>query len=262
MEQPTMLEIKEIKDEAKDFKTFIFKHDLKATPGQFIMLWLPDIDEKPFSISQQDEKEFGVTILKVGKFTEELFKLKEGDKVGIRGPYGHGFTLKKGNTVLVGGGCGVAPLGLLADELKKLGSNINFITGARCKDSLIFQDRLENAKITTLPATDDGSFGFKGFTTQLLEDFLSKNKVEIVYSCGPEIMMKFIIDICEKNNIPCEVSLERFMKCGIGVCGHCCMDNSGALACKDGPVFSGKTAKDMTEFGNYRRTDSEKKVDL
>jgi dihydroorotate dehydrogenase electron transfer subunit len=111
--QPIMLEIEKIIDEAKDFRTFIFRHKLNSRPGQFIMAWLPGIDEKPFSVSFQDENRFGITVFRIGKFTEKLFELKEKDKIGIRGPYGHGFTLKKGNVVLVGGGCGSAPLGFL-----------------------------------------------------------------------------------------------------------------------------------------------------
>lgn len=262
IEKPIVLEIEKIVDEAKDFKTFIFKYGLKANPGQFVMLWLPRIDEKPFSISFQDSERFGITVFKVGKFTSELFKLKKGDKVGIRGPYGKGFSLEKGNVVLVGGGCGGAPMGLLADELKKKKANVTFVIGARCKDYLLFLDRMKHAQIETIAATDDGSFGLKGFTTQILEDILSKQKIDMVYTCGPEIMMKFVIGICEKHNVPCEVSLERFMKCGIGVCGQCCMDHSGEIVCKDGPVFPGHVVKKMQEFGRYKREKSGKKVDF
>ncbi|MBW2992487.1 dihydroorotate dehydrogenase electron transfer subunit [Candidatus Woesearchaeota archaeon] len=261
-EQPIMLEIEKIVDEAKDFKTFIFRHNLYAEPGQFIMAWLPGIDEKPFSVSFQDNERFGITIFKIGKFTENLFKLKDGDKLGIRGPYGNGFTLKKGNIVLVGGGCGSAPMGFLADELKKFNSKINFIIGAKCKESLLFLDRMNHSNIKITIATDDGSYGFKGFTTEVLENILKKRQIDMVYTCGPEIMMKFVVQICDKYNVPCELSLERFMKCGIGVCGQCCMDNSGVIVCKDGPVFSGKVVKQLKEFGNYKRAKSGKKVKL
>jgi len=260
MEQPIILEIEKIIDEAKDFKTFIFRHKLNSEPGQFIMLWLPSVDEKPFSISFQDSERFGVTVFKVGKFTSELFKLKQGDKVGIRGPYGHGFSLKGENIVLVGGGCGGAPMGFLADELKNKNKNLTFIIGARCKDSLLFLDRLKTANIKTLIATDDGSCGTKGFTTKILEEVLEKEDIDMVYTCGPEIMMKFVVDICDKHDVDCELSLERFMKCGIGLCGQCCMDNTGAIVCKDGPVFSKQEVKEFFEFGKYHRKKSGKKV--
>lgn len=260
MEQPKMLEIEKIVEEAKDFKTFIFRRNLGAAPGQFVMMWLPSVDEKPFSISFQDSSRFGITVAKVGKFTEELFKLKQGDKVGIRGPYGKGFTLKGSKVVLVGGGCGTAPLGLLADEFKKRNADVHFIIGARSKEYILFKDRMKQTGIKTYFATDDGSFGFKGYTTNILEKFLSKNKVDMVYTCGPEIMMKFVIGICDKFNVPCEVSLERFFKCGIGLCGQCCMDNSGAMICKDGPVFPSSAVKNLLEFGKYKRKKSGKKV--
>ena len=121
---------------------------------------------------------------------------------------------------------------------------------------------MKHSKIKTYPATDDGSFGFKGYTTQVLEDLLKNNKIDIVYTCGPELMMKFILDICEKFNIQCELSLERFMKCGIGACGQCCVDNGGKTVCKDGPVFQGNVIKNMHEFGKYHRTKSGRKVML
>ena len=257
-----MMEIEKVVEEAQDFKTFIFRNKLDVKPGQFVMVWIPGLDEKPFSISFKDNSRFGITVFKVGKFTSEMFKLKQGDKLGIRGAYGHGFSLKGENVVLVGGGCGGAPLGFLADELKKKGKNITFIIGARCKDSLLFLDRMKQSKIKTCIATDDGSCGFHGFTTQVLEDFLLKNNVDMVYSCGPEIMMKLVVDICLKNNIDCEVSLERYMKCGFGVCGQCCVDDSGERICVEGPVFNGEKAKKLIEFGKYHRSKSGKKVEL
>ncbi|MBW2977713.1 dihydroorotate dehydrogenase electron transfer subunit [Candidatus Woesearchaeota archaeon] len=260
MEQPEMLEIEKVVEEAEDFKTFIFRYELKAKPGQFVMAWIPRLDEKPFSISFQDSSRFGITVFKVGKFTSELFKLEKGDKMGIRGPYGKGFSLKGKRVVLVGGGCGTAPLGFLADELKKRRADVHFIIGARNKDYLLFEKRMRLSGIKTYFATDDGSYGFKGFTTQLLEDFLKKNRVDIVYACGPEVMMKFVVNICAKFNVQCEVSLERYMKCGIGVCGQCCIDHSGETVCRDGPVFPGHVVKEMPEFGKYKREKSGKKV--
>lgn len=262
MEQPQILKIKKIVDEAKDFKTFIFGYKLNAKPGQFVMVWLPRVDEKPFSVSFQDSKTFGITIFKIGRFTEQLFKLKKGDKLGIRGPYGNSFSFRGKNIVLVGGGCGGAPLGFLADELKKRKKNVNFIIGAKCKDSLLFLNRMKFAKIKTYTTTDDGSYGFKGFTTYFLRNFLEENIVDFVYSCGPEIMMKTVVNICEEFNIPCELSLERYMKCGIGVCGQCAMDYSGVRVCKEGPVFPANVLKKIHEFGKYRRGKSGRKIRL
>ena len=171
IEKPIVLPIEKIVDEAEGFRTFIFRHKLNAKPGQFIMLWLPRIDEKPFSISYQDKNRFAVTVFKVGPFTEKLFRLREGDKVGIRGPYGSTFNLNTKKAVLVGGGCGTAPMGFLADELKKKGAEVNFIIGARSKPCLIYLQRMKHSGVKTLVTTDDGSFGMKGFTTELLKSF-------------------------------------------------------------------------------------------
>ncbi len=262
LEKPIVLPIEKIVDEAEGFKTFLFRHKLNAKPGQFVMLWLPRIDEKPFSISYQDKNRFAITVMKVGHFTEKLFALKEGGKVGIRGPYGNNFKLEGRKVVLVGGGCGTAPMGFLADELKKKGIDVNFMIGAKSKQYLIYLGRMKKAGIRTLVTTDDGSFGIKGFTTELLKKFIGKNRIDKVYSCGPEIMLKFVAEICEKANIPCEISMERYMKCGFGVCGQCCVDNIGIRVCKEGPVFSGKTIRKIEEFGKYKRTASGKKVGL
>jgi len=262
IEQPVMLEIKKIVDEAKDLKTFIFRYKLSAKPGQFVIVWLPRVDEKPFSISFQDNDRFGITVFKVGPFTEKLFKLRVGDKVGIRGPYGNGFSLRRKRVVLVGGGCGTAPLGFLADELKKKNVDIHYIIGARNKECLLFEKRMKIAGIKTYFATDDGSYGFKGYTTDLLKEIISKHRVDKVYTCGPEIMMKFVVDICDKAGLPCELSLERMLKCSMGICGSCSLDPTGWRVCKDGPVFTGEQIKKVTEFCSYKRDFSGKKIKL
>jgi dihydroorotate dehydrogenase electron transfer subunit len=213
IEQPIMLEIEKIVNEAKDLKTFIFRYKLDAKPGQFVIVWLPRIDEKPFSISFQDKDKFGITVFRIGEFTSKMFDLKEGDKIGIRGPYGNGFSLRGKRVVLVGGGCGAAPLGFLADELKKRKIDVNYIIGAKSKECLLFEKRMQIANIKTYFATDDGSYGFKGYTTEVLKKIISEKKIDAVYTCGPEIMIKFVVEICEKAKIPCEISMERYMKC-------------------------------------------------
>lgn len=260
LEKPVVLQIEKIVDEAKDFRTFLFRHKLNAKPGQFVMAWLPRVDEKPFSISYQDSERFAITVFKVGPFTKKLFSLKPGDKVGIRGPYGNSFKLEGKRVVLVGGGCGTAPMGFLADELKKAGIDVNFIIGAKSKPYLLYLERMKKSGIKTFVATDDGSFGFKGFTTHLLKSFIEKNRIDKVYACGPEIMLKAVVDICTKAAVPCEASMERYMKCGFGVCGQCCVDPLGIRVCQEGPVFSAKTIKKMKEFGKYKRSASGKKV--
>jgi len=261
LEQPVVMKIANIIEEAKDIKTFIFNYSLKSKPGQFVNVWIPGIDEKPFSVSYQDKKRFGITCFSVGKFSEKLNRLSVGEKVGIRGPYGKGFTLKRGHVVLVGGGCGSAPMASLADTLKKRGAQVEFITGAKSKEYLLYVKRMKKAKINIHVATDNGSAGHKGFVTDILDSLIKKNKdITMVYTCGPEIMMKKVVDICNNHKKQCEISMERYMKCGFGLCGQCCVDNNGARVCKEGPVFPKSVAIKILEFNKYKRDGTGKKI--
>ena len=110
-----------------------------------------------------------------------------------------------------------------------------------------------------IAATDDGSYGRKAFTTEVLEEVLGENKeIKIVQTCGPEIMMKKILDICNKYKVECEASLERVMKCSFGICGSCMINDK--LVCRDGPIFNSKQLNKLSEFGNFARLKSGKKV--
>lgn len=250
---PTVLPIKKIIPEAEGIKTFVFSHQLDATPGQFVMAWLPRVDEKPFSVWTDDPQKFYLTVSAVGPFSEKFNLLKVGDQVGFRGPFGHGFTIptKPKKVVLVGGGFGTAPLLYLAQQAKDC--EIDFVIGARNKNLLFGEKQAEQTGATVHITTNDGSAGEKGFNTVILEKLIARQKYDIVYSCGPEPMMKRIAEICRDAVVPCELSLERYMKCGFGVCGSCTLDNSGTRVCADGPVFSGKQVLREAEFGKYRR---------
>ena len=254
-----MLDVEKVIDEGADLKTILFNHELNAKPGQFIMLWLPGAGLKPFSVSCQDEKSFGVTVFAVGDFTRKLMKVKKGDRLGIQGPYGSTYSMKGRNVALVGGGCGTASLALLADELIALGSKVSFIIGAKTKNRILYMKRYKEKDIRMIPCTDDSSFGFKGFTTQALTGLLKKEKIDMIYSCGPEMMMKKVINISDEFSVPCEVSMERYMKCGFGVCGQCVVDGPGIRICREGPVLNKETVRKIPEFGYYKRDASGKK---
>ncbi|MBM4079101.1 MAG: dihydroorotate dehydrogenase electron transfer subunit [Planctomycetes bacterium] len=260
---PTVLPIAKVVDEAKDLRTFLFHHALDARPGQFLHVWLPGVDEKPFSISYQEPDRFGFTVMKVGPFTTRLFELKAGDKLGIRGPYGNGFSLNGEKTVaIVSGGCGCAPVAPLAELAHQRGVKVCFVTGARSRDSLLFVRRMGLAGVETLIATDDGTYGAKGFVTDLFASLVKLRDFDKVYACGPERMLWRMFEICEARKLPCELSLERYMKCAFGVCGSCALDGTGWLVCKDGPVFSGDQLRRVPEFGQYRRDATGKVVSL
>ncbi|MDP2750498.1 MAG: dihydroorotate dehydrogenase electron transfer subunit [Nanoarchaeota archaeon] len=285
---PKTIKIAKIIDEAKDIKTFVFNEKLAAKPGQYIMLWIPGVNEKPFSIAYQDRTKFAITVCAIGEFSKKLHGMKEGDIVGIRGPYGNYFKLGDAKTksiVLVGGGYGSAPLSFLANNAKFHGYDVHFIIGARTKDYLLFEDRMKRSNVRLHYCTDDGSYGFKGFTTQLLEkiieqhngksakaknikikaskkDAKDKPRMEIgkIFVCGPDMMEKKVIEIAEKYDVPCEISMERYMKCGTGICGNCCVDYKGLRVCRDGPVFDAKIAKHIVDLGNYKRDAKGSKV--
>jgi dihydroorotate dehydrogenase electron transfer subunit len=258
-----MLRIKNIINEAKEIKSFVFEHNLDAKPGQFVILWIPRVDEKPFGVSYQDKNKFAITVSAVGPFSKKMHKLKVGDLVGIKGPYGNYYDFDNVKRIaLVAGGYGAAPLAFLADEAIKKKIKVDFIIGAKTKEYLLYLKRFENSKVNMHIATDDGSYGEKGFTTDLLKSLLKKKKIDKIYACGPEIMMKFVLQLANANNIPAEFSLERYMKCGGGLCGQCCVDPTGWRVCKEGPVFNKEQIEQIKEFCNYKRTKSGKKVKL
>ncbi|PIN87047.1 dihydroorotate dehydrogenase electron transfer subunit [Candidatus Woesearchaeota archaeon CG10_big_fil_rev_8_21_14_0_10_44_13] len=262
-EQPKIHSIKRVIDEAKDARTFVFYGQLDSSPGQFVNVWIPGVDEKPYSISYQDDEKFAITCFAVGNFSKSFNGMKEGDKIGIRGPYGTRFTTSGiRNAVLVGGGCGTAPLAFLANELRKRKVNVDFIMGARSNEFLMYHERMVSAGVNVHIATDDGSAGFKGFSTELLDRLLAgkAKDADMIYACGPEIMMKKVIDIADRHGRRCELSLERYMKCGFGICGQCCVDNLGIRVCKEGPVMGKEIVKHIFEFNKYKRDSSGKKV--
>jgi dihydroorotate dehydrogenase electron transfer subunit len=257
-----VLRIADAKDETKESRTFFLEYPLSAKPGQFVMLWLPGAGEKPISVSGEKEGRFSVTVCAVGPVSKKIHKLKKGDKLGFRGPFGTHYSIPKDATsvALVGGGYGSAPLSFLAEEAIAQGKKVYFIEGARDKEHLLFEKRMEEAGAEVLLCTDDGSEGVKGFPTDVLKDVLKSSKIDKVYTCGPEIMMKKAAEISEHFGIPSELSMERYMKCGIGVCGQCAVDELGICLCKDGPILSGRTALSLKEFGKYFRDSSGKKI--
>lgn len=232
---PKPITIKKIIQENFRTKSFVTDEKIKAEPGQFIMLWLPRIAEKPFSVVDNHPLTF--TAMSVGPFTKNLnSKIKKGDKIWYRGPFGKGtFKAVKGKKILVSGGCGCVPLYFLAKKLRRK-KTIRVIVGAKTKKELLFEKKFKELGFKTIVATDDGSKGIKGFTTDVLQEILEKEQVSCVYGCGPEAMLKKVAQICDKFKTRYQLSLEALIKCGFGVCGSC--SRGGKLVCQDGPVFS------------------------
>jgi dihydroorotate dehydrogenase electron transfer subunit len=261
-EKPVMMRIERIADEGEDTKSFWFSGDIAAKPGQFVMAWIPGEGQKPFGVSYQEKGKFAITVRKVGGFTGNMFSLREGERIGIQGPYGNGFSGKGKNVALVGGGYGVAPLAFLAEQMATKGSKVTLITGAARESLLLYRKRFSGGKVKAAYSTDDGSFGHRGFCTDCLSELLAKGGIDYVYCCGTEPMMKKVMDICTEEKVPAEFSLDSYMKCGFGVCGSCCLSGTGQRVCRDGPVFTASELSKVPDFGRFRRDASGKKVAL
>ncbi len=265
---PQMIKVDRIVDEAKGIKSFYFKHGLNSMPGQFVMAWIPRVGEKPMSIAGDNGKEFFITVCAVGQFSIAKHKLSAGQLVGIRGPLGNPFTLKGKNIALVAGGYGAGPMAFLAETALKEGytpKDIHYLAGARTKELLLFEKRMEKAKVNVHISTNDGSKGKKGFVTDVLSELIAnhegtKQPIDMVYCCGPEMMEKAVFDIAIKEKIDCQISVERYMKCGIGICGSCCVDPTGWRMCVEGPVLDKTQLLKVKEFGAYHRDASGRKV--
>lgn len=273
MDTPLFLPIKKIVTETHNVKTYFFPAiggsasggaPVKINPGQFVMLWIPGTDQKPFSVGYDDGKQFGLTIFALGKSTNELANMKVGDRVGISGPHGTSFSVKpKTHYIMVGGGYGAAPLGFLAEEVTKLKSTVDFCIGARTPADLLFEKRASKLPGLKLHvATDTGEKGHKGYVTDLVPNLIAaaKKKNILLVTCGPELMEKKVLDMSNKFNVESEMSIERYMKCGFGVCGQCCVDPLGLRMCNEGPVVPKQIANQITEFGIYHRDKSGAKI--
>jgi dihydroorotate dehydrogenase electron transfer subunit len=249
-------------------KTFTFKDKqcARAKPGQFLMLWIPSIDEIPLSIL--DAKENGtvsVAVKKVGEATSALHNKKVGEIIGVRGPFGNNFTIKEGRILMVSGGTGTTPILFLARKLASRATRMVFVIGAKTRNELLFIDEskkvLANEKASIIATTEDGSYGFKGLATTPLKLFLSKEKFDMIYTCGPEQMMRKVFDLAEKHGLALEASLERSMRCAIGLCGSCVIGKY--RVCRDGPVFTLEQLREVkNEFGISKRDFDGRKIPL
>lgn len=219
-------------------------------PGQFVQVKVEDSPEtflrRPLSIHDVDYDKNTISLLVqiAGKGTRRLSKLKPGEILNIIYPLGNSFSLPPENSdiLLIGGGCGVAPLLFLGKYLKSNGYKPSILIGFRNSDRIIEYDEYAAIGKVYL-TTEDGSRGEKGFVTD--HSVLKEHRFDNISCCGPASMMKAVDGYCSANGIPCEVSLENLMACGFGVCLCCVVSTvSGNLCtCIDGPVFNTKELK-------------------
>jgi dihydroorotate dehydrogenase electron transfer subunit len=263
---PLCLPIENITIEGIKTKTLEFSLPfdlhLKSIPGQYFMLWNPGDDEIPISISKfKDKNLISFTICSEGETSNNLLNKNKLELIGLRGPFGNGFELiEKGTAILVAGGMGIAPLRYLIHTLMKRKSvNLVIIQGARTGKELFYKTELENLAIESYFCTDDGTIGVKGFPTEILNTVLkgfSSTKTLEIYSCGPEIMLKAILNLAMKYSYEANTQFclaDRYIRCGFGICGSCTLDDQGLTICHDGPVFRGSILKNIKDFGTFGR---------
>lgn len=216
-------------------------------PGQFIILRLDEKGERvPFTISETDEENVTIIVQIVGGTTMRMDKLKAGDGfLDFVGPLGKPTDLddlKGKNVCVVGGGLGTAIAYPQAKYLHELGANVDVIMGFKNKDIIILEDELKACSDNLYITTDDGSYGRKGFVTQVLDDLIKEGKnYDHVLTIGPAIMMKNVVGVTRPYEIPTTVSMNSIMVDGTGMCGCCRLSVGGKMkfACVDGPDFDG-----------------------
>ncbi len=219
----------------------------KARAGQFVIIRVDEFGERiPLTLADWDEKEESITLvaMKVGTSTYKLAELKTGDYLqNIVGPLGKASEVENfGTTVCIGGGVGVAPIYPIARALKQAGNNVISIIGARSKDLLFWEERMNSVSDRLIVTTDDGSYARKGLVTEPLKELLeSDEKVDRVIAIGPAIMMKFCSLTTLPFKVPTIVSLNSIMVDGTGMCGCCrvSIDDGTRFVCVDGPEFDG-----------------------
>lgn len=216
----------------------------QAQAGQFVHVKpvgiLQPLLRRPLSIADIDAAAGTLTLIYriVGAGTEQLAALTSGELLDCIGPLGRGFELTGEKPLLIGGGMGIAPLIFLARSLCP--RPIELLIGGRSENEMFWPGLFENLCDSLHITTDDGTAGVQGTTVDLLPHLLEKNKFDVIYTCGPRIMMENIAKLADGAGIPCYVSLEAHMACGVGACLSCTCEGTDKVRrkiCSDGPVF-------------------------
>lgn len=226
--------------------TWLAKH---AKAGQFVTIKVEEnttdpLLRIPLAVYDVDGDTISLLYKVVGKATQILSTKKSSEHISLLGPLGNGFELKKNiDAILVAGGCGIAPLYLLAKNLIANNNKVTIFIGAFNKSQILAAEKFSNLGAKVCIATEDGSLGFKGYVTELLDSRLRVNDDTMIYASGPHPMLKALAKITKQFNITAQLSLEEYMACGIGVCRGCAVPTAEGykLCCKDGPVFYADT---------------------
>lgn len=217
-----------------------------VAPGQFVHLRITRgadfLLRRPFSVHRADRDGGRLEILYqvLGRGTRELAGKRPGDTMDVIGPLGTGFGVPEGtaHALVVAGGLGVAPMGMLLEHLAAAGVAVTAVVGAPTEGRLLAMELVNDNARRVLPCTDDGTCGTPGFVTAALPEALA-DRPDVAFVCGPEPMARAVAAACAEAGVPTQVSLERLMACGVGACLSCVvrLTDRQARACVDGPVF-------------------------
>lgn len=227
-------------------------------PGQFVHLRVATgadiVLRRPFSVHRAYGDRIEILYQVLGAGTLRLAEKEPGDEsMDLVGPLGHGWEIPEGasHALLVAGGLGAAPLGMLAEQLAERGVAVVVTQGAPTRKRLVAHELFERVARRVEFSTDDGTVGERGFVTAASARVLADERFDVVYCCGPEIMQRAVVAQAREHGVACQVSLERLMACGIGACLSCVVTTTSGLkrACVDGPVFDAEeVAWDATEI--------------
>ncbi len=248
----------EVVKESHHTTTYRFRADFGGVAGQFVMVWIPRHDELPMALSYLGPVK-GITVHAYGESTKALAEFHPGDRIGVRGPYGNTFRPEGQKVLAVAGGTGMASIIAAIEAFAQQGAEMTTAVGARTAEELLFVDRA-SASGEVHVSTDDGTRGFHGFVPALAARLLDKHRFDQILTCGPERMMKLVVDDARIRGIKAQASLERYMKCGVGICDACAFDDR--LICVDGPVFTDAQLSGSRDFGAFRRTKDGRRVAL
>ncbi len=257
---PKLYKILDFYREAEDMFTLTINMRTEYQPGQFVQISLPGIGEAPISIGSDSKEYIKLSVKEVGNVTRALSRLRKNDKILMRGPYGKGYPMEslKGNSIIIiGGGCGVAPLRSVIDYIENHRAeykDVQLFFGYRAPNEILFKKEMKdwkkkyNMKIT-VDKNPNGQFCYdarEGHVTDLIRqaDLNSRNKV--VFLCGPPKMMQSVIEVLKQKGFHDDqifLSVERLMYCALGVCCHCMIREN--FTCIDGPVFRYDEIKDF-----------------
>jgi dihydroorotate dehydrogenase electron transfer subunit len=228
--------------------TVEFEDGAPMAPGQFFMIWVYGAEEVPMSASRIGPGgKRAVTARNFGATTAAMRELKPGDRIGVRGPFGKGFTMDWKKPLFVGGGVGMSSIITAVDAWGAKGRKPVVVIGGRTAGDLLYEKRVRKLGGTVHVATDDGSKGTKGTAVAKAAELMDASRFSHVVACGPERMLVALLEAAERRQVKVEAAVERYMKCAMGVCDICAID--GLRVCRQGPVFGSDFLLKSKQFG-------------